>query len=167
MLLNKAGKSLYEKDKTFYKYYLDLEDKNVLYESQKLKAKIFFVLPLSNRKKDINRLSTLNNIKGPFKLLHVDVADIQFFFFKSGVDPKYCLLVVDLFTSKTYIYPMRSRNLLARKLQLFYQDIHPKRQQRLQTDLEFQQNEIKKLNQKYNVEMFSGRGRGGKAYAVE
>ena len=62
---------------------------------------------------------------------------------------------------------MRSRNLLARKLQLFYQDIQPKRQQRLQTNLEFQQNEIKKLNQKYNVEMFSGRVRGGKAYAVE
>ena len=34
---------------------------------------------------------------------------------------------------------------------------------RLQTDL----NEIKKLNQKYNVEMFSSRVRGGKAYAVE
>ena len=34
---------------------------------------------------------------------------------------------------------------------------------RLQTDL----NEIKKLNQKYNVEMFSSRVRGGKACAVE
>ena len=80
MLLNKARKSLYEKDKTFYKYYLDLEDKNVLYESQKPKAKKIFVLPLSNRKKDSDWLSTLNNIKGPFKLLHADVADIQFFF---------------------------------------------------------------------------------------
>ena len=28
---------------------------------------------------------------------------------------------------------------------------------RLHTDLEFQQKEIKKLNQKYNVEMCSGR----------
>ena len=81
---------------------------------------------------------------------------------------------MDLFTSKTYVYPMKSRNLLVRKLELFYRDNQLKRQQiaktekmRLQTDLEFQQNEIKKLNQKYNVEMFSSRVRGGKAYVAE
>ena len=69
---------------------------------------------------------------------------------------------------------MKSRNLLARKLELFYRDIHPKKQQiaknekmRLQTDLEFQQNEIKKMNQKCNVEMFSSRVRGGKTYAAK
>ena len=33
----------------------------------------------------------------------------------------------------------------------------------LQTDLEFQQNEIKRLNEKCNVEIFSSRVRGGKA----
>ena len=38
---------------------------------------------------------------------------------------------------------------------------------RLQTDLEFQQNKIKNLNKKYNVEMFSTRVRGGKAFAAE
>ena len=38
---------------------------------------------------------------------------------------------------------------------------------RLQTDLKFQQNEIKRLNEKYNVEMFSSRVHGGKAYAAE
>ena len=38
---------------------------------------------------------------------------------------------------------------------------------RLQTDLEFQLNEIKKLNEKYNNEMFSSRVRGGKAYTAE
>ena len=38
---------------------------------------------------------------------------------------------------------------------------------RLQVDLEFQQNEIKKLNQKHNVEMFSTKTRGGKAFAAE
>ena len=32
-LLNKARKSLYKKDKVFYKYYLDLEDKNLLNEN--------------------------------------------------------------------------------------------------------------------------------------
>ena len=38
---------------------------------------------------------------------------------------------------------------------------------RLQTDLEFQQNEIERLNQKYNVEMFSSKVRGGKAFAAK
>ena len=38
---------------------------------------------------------------------------------------------------------------------------------RLQADLEFQQNEIKKLNKKYDVEMFNTRLRGGKAFAAE
>ena len=38
---------------------------------------------------------------------------------------------------------------------------------RLQVDLEFQQHEIKKLNNKYNVEMFSTKTHGGKAFAAE
>ena len=47
-------------------------------------------------------------------------------------------------------------------MDLFYRDIQPIRQQvaknermRLQTDLDFQQNDMKRLNQKFNVEMFS------------
>ena len=66
------------------------------------------------------------------------------------------------------------RHLLAQKMELFYHDIQPKRQQvaknerlRLQVDLEFQQNEIKRLSEKCNVEMFSLPVRGGKAYAAE
>ena len=38
---------------------------------------------------------------------------------------------------------------------------------RLQTDLEFKQNQILKLNDEFNVEMFHTRLRGGKAFAVE
>ena len=38
---------------------------------------------------------------------------------------------------------------------------------RLQVDLEFQENEIKRMNEKYNVEMFSSCVRVGKAYAAE
>ena len=37
----------------------------------------------------------------------------------------------------------------------------------LRTDLEFQQNEITKLNQKYNIKMFSSRVRGEKAYTAK
>ena len=69
---------------------------------------------------------------------------------------------------------MKNKNLLSKKLELFYRDIQPKREQiakkknmRLQTDLELPQNDIKKLNKKYNIEMFSSLVRGGKAYAAE
>ena len=66
---------------------------------------------------------------------------------------------------------MRKRSNLANKLEIFYKEIETKRNKneklRVQTDKEFQQNEIKKLNQKYNVEMFSARLRGGKAFAAE
>ena len=55
------------------------------------------------------------------------------------------------------------------KKDLFYEEVNHKRKEkmRLQTDFEFQQNEIKKLNKKYNVEMFSTRVKGGKAFAAE
>ena len=38
---------------------------------------------------------------------------------------------------------------------------------RLQMDLEFQQNNIKKLNKENDVEMYSSKIRGGKAFAAE
>lgn len=60
------------------------------------------------------------------------------------VHPKYCLLAVDLFTSKIYTYPTKIKNLVAKTFEIFYQDIEPKRKQfaidgrmRLQTNLEF------------------------------
>ena len=79
--------------------------------------------------------STLYSVGKPFELLHADIADTRFLA-KSGVDPKYCLLLVDLFTLKVYIYPIKSRNLLAKKLKLFYGDVKNKRtgKMHLQTD---------------------------------
>ena len=64
---------------------------------------------------------------------------------------------------------MKSRKLLARKLILFYDAIEPKRngKMNLQTDLEFKQNAIKRLNKEYGVEMFHTKDRGGKAFAAE
>ena len=63
------------------------------------------------------------------------------------------------------------KKILARKLELFYWEIEPKRDQkremRLQTDLEFLLNEIKKLNKKYNVNMFSTKLWGGKGFATK
>ena len=104
------------------KYYLDLEDENVLHESENLKTNIPFYTSFVEQRKDIDWSSVLYSVKAPFEVVHNDMADIQFFS-KSAVDPKYCLLAVDLFTSKRYVYLMKSRNPLARKLEVFYQNI--------------------------------------------
>ena len=112
MLLNKARKSLYENDKVFYKYYLDLEDKNVLYKSKNTKTKIPFYTPFVKQRKDIYQSSGFYSIKAPFELVHADITDIRFFSILA-VDPKYCLLAVDLFTSNTYIDPIRIKQTAA------------------------------------------------------
>ena len=162
-LLKKLDKSPYQKDRVFKGIYQKLEDKELAEADDKIPLKTLFV----EKKGDIDR-STLYSVEKPFKRVHADIADLRFFA-KSAADPKYALLAVDLFTSKTYAYPMKSRKLLARKLQLFYDEIEPKRDGKmtLQTDLEFKQNAIKKLNIEFNVEMFHSKVRGGKAFAAE
>ena len=166
-LLNKGRKSIYEKDKVFYNLLKKIDDKNVIYDKEE--KRIPFYTPFTPQRKDIDR-STLFSLNGPIQFFHADIAYLQFLA-KSAVDPKFALVCVDLFTSKIYVYTMKSRRNLASKLEIFYKEIQKKRpnneKMRLQTDQEFQQNEIKKLNQKYNVEMFSTRLRGGKAFAAE
>ena len=162
-LLKKLDKSPYQKDRVFKGIYQKLEDK----ELSEADGKIPLKTPFVEKKGDIDR-STLYSVEKPFKRVHADIADLRFFA-KSAVDPKYALLAVYLFTSKTYVYPMKSRKLLVRKLKLFYDEIEPKRDGKmtLQTDLEFKQNAIKKLNNEFNVEMFHSKVRGGKAFVAE
>ena len=56
-------------------------------------------------------------------------------------------------------------------MEQFYEEIETKRdskkQMMIQTDLEFRQGEIQKLNQKYNVLMFYTKIRGGKAFTAK
>ena len=162
-LINKASRSVFEKDRLFVDLYKQIEDKKKFKNSDLLPI----TTPFYESKSNVDH-STLFSISKPFELLHGDIADTRFLA-KSAVDPKYCLLLVDLFTSKVYIYPMKNRSLLAKKLNLFYEDIKNKRNglMKLQTDLEFKQNEIKKLNEEYDVEMFHTKVRGGKAFAAE
>ena len=167
-LLNKIKKSSYDKDQVFYKLFKKLEseeEKDVIEES-----KVPFYTPFVEQRKDIDRSSALYTVNGPLQFFHADLAYLQFFA-KSAVDPKYALVCVDLFTSKVYIYTMRTKNNLAKKIEEFYKEIDFKRIKnekiRLRVDLEFQQNKIRKINQKYNVEMFSTKNRGRKAYVAE
>ena len=60
--------------------------------------------------------------------------------------------------------------MLTKKLELFDKDIQSKRKKNkigLHVDQEFQKNNIKELNKRYNVEMFSTKIRAGEAYATE
>ena len=84
-ILNKANKSIYEKDKVFVNLYNQLEDKN-FYQNDNLPL----VTPFVNKKSNVDH-STLYSIGKPFELLHADIADTRFLA-KSAVDPKYCLL---------------------------------------------------------------------------
>ena len=155
-LLKKLKNSKYEKDKEFVNRFNLLEDiktdfnnnKNDVY-SGPIKAEYI------QKSDDIDR-STLYSIHVPFDLLHADVGDLLFLG-KSAADPKYCLLLVDLFTSKVYVYGMKNRSLISLKLEKFYKEVASKRKNkkmRLQTDLEFKQKKIFALNKKYNVDMF-------------
>ena len=165
-LLRKGKKSSYEKDKVFLKLFNVAENKKVIYEKEE---RVPFYTPFAPQKRNIDR-STLYTVNGPLQFFHADIAFLKFLA-KSAVDPKYALLCVDLFTSKVYVYTMRKKSNLVNKLETFYKEIEPKRDKkeimRLQTDQEFQQNEIKKINLKYNVDMFSMNIRGGKAFAAE
>ena len=129
-------------------------DRNVNFledEKSSVPIKTTFV----EKKDDIDR-STLYSFDGPFQLLHADVGNLEFLG-KSATDPKYCLLFVDLFTSKVYVYPMKSRKSILNKMEIFYKEVEGKRKgqkTRLQTDQEFKQKKIFDLNKKYNVDMF-------------
>ena len=76
--------------------YNQLEDKN-FYKNDNL----FLVTAFVNKKSNIDH-STLYSISKPFELLHADIADLRLLA-KSAVDPKYCLLIVHLFTSNIYV----------------------------------------------------------------
>ena len=64
---------------------------------------------------------------------------------------------------------MKTRNLSAKKMELFYDDINKKRDDKmgLQTDQEFKQRKIFELHKKINVVMYSTNLRDGKAFAAE
>ena len=64
---------------------------------------------------------------------------------------------------------MKKRNLLAKKMELFYKDIEENTlgKIRLQTDPEFKHRNIEQLNKKFKVKMYSTHLSGGKAFAAE
>ena len=163
--VKKIKKLDFEKDQTFFKIFSTVENEKII--------KTLETAPLTNKlreqRTDISRNSTLHRFEKAFQLLHpADVADLRCLA-KFAVDPNH-------FTFYGYIYlkslfaSYENRNLWARKMKVFYDDVSEERKDenmRLKTDKEILQNKIKKLNTEYNVDVFSMNTRGGKAFAAE
>ena len=79
-ILNKARKSIYDKDKVFVNLYNQLEGKS-FYQNNDLPL----ATPFVNKQSNIDH-STLYSISKPFDLLHADIADLRWLA-KSAVDP--------------------------------------------------------------------------------
>ena len=162
-LLLKLKKSKYKDDKFFFKVVNNLLLNNdTVFEPENVNRTNFV------EKREIDH-STLYSFNAPFQLLHADIANLEFLG-KNATFPQYVLVIVDLFSSKVYTYPMKSRKQIRQKLEQFYRDVKSKRKgkkMRLQVDHEFQQVKIKDLNELNNVTMFSTSLRGGKAFAAE
>ena len=89
---------------------------------------------------DIDR-STLYSFDCPFQLSHADVGNLEILG-KSATDPKFCLLFVEVFTSKVYVFLMKSRKSIRNKMENFYKEVEEKRKgqkTRFQTDQKFKQ----------------------------
>ena len=161
-LFNKAAKSAFEKDRVFVNLYNQLENKKKILKNP---IKILYLLP--RHFAILKVMWTIQHYIALVSILSYCMLILQIdtrFLAKSAIYLKCCLLLVDLFISKVYIYPMKSRNLLAKKLKLFYEDVKNKRtgRMRLQMNLEFKQNQILKLNHDFNVDMFHTRLGGEK-----
>ena len=164
-LLIKFKKSKYTEDKNLVKLVNLLDNKNVDHRPGDGSVKRTDYV----EKREIDH-STLYSFDGPFQLVHADVGNLEFLG-KRASFPQYVLVLVDLFSSKVYTFPIKSRKQIRQKLEQFYKDVKSKRKgsktMKLQVDQEFQQVKIKDLNNSNNVKMFSSSLRGGKAFTVE
>ena len=117
-LLAKLKKSKYAADRNFSKIVNLLDNNNVLFDSDRVNRTDYV------EKREIGR-SALYNFSGPFELLHAEVGNLEFFG-KNATFPRYVLVIVELFSSKVYTYPMKSRKQIRQRLEQFYEDIKKK-----------------------------------------
>ena len=99
--------SRYDKDSLLLKLILLADSK---LDESKVPTRVDFV-----GKREMDR-STLYNFDKSFQLVHADVGNLEL------TIPRYVLLVVDLYSSKVYVYPMHSRKQILRKMEFFYEE---------------------------------------------
>ena len=84
--------------------------------------------------------SNLYSFNGPFQVIHGDIGNLNILG-KNATIPRYVLVVVDLYSSKVYAYPMLSNKQVLQKMKSIYDKIKNKRKKkktiRLQVDNEF------------------------------
>ena len=118
--IKKISKSSYVKDKVLLNLYNEFV-KNGGKTSDFKDKKVVVNTPFTQEKSVTQRGDMLHTIDSPMQLIHADVADLNFFS-ESAVAPKYCLVCVDLFTSKTYTYGMKKKSHLPSKLEKFFSE---------------------------------------------
>ena len=117
-LLLKLKKSKYAEDKKIFKL-VNLLENSVIFEPDSVKRTDYV------EKREIDH-STLYSFDAPFQLFHADVGNLEFLG-KNSTFAQYVLDLVDLFSSKIYTHPMKSRKQIRQKLEQFYDDVKSKR----------------------------------------
>ena len=123
LIKKKTKTAAYVKDKAFVNLYAELDDKN-FYKNENLPL----ITPYIDKRTNIDH-STLYSFNIPFEILHADIADLRFLA-RSAADPKHCVLLVDLFTSKIHVHPMKYRSLLPKNLSYFIMTYNLKEQKK-------------------------------------
>ena len=102
-LLNKSRMPSYKKDKDFYKIYIRLEEKEIIYDNNNEKKGILFYTPFVEQNQDIARSSTLYSINGPMQFFHADIANICFFQNLSSIQHMHCFVLICFHQKCTFI----------------------------------------------------------------
>ena len=108
-LLLKLKKSKYVENKKIFNLVNLLDKRNVIFEPERVKRTDYV------EKREIDH-STLYSFDTPFRLFHADVANLEFLG-KNATFPQFVLVLVDLFSSKLYTHPMKSRKKIRQKLE--------------------------------------------------
>ena len=93
-LLVRLKKSKYSHDKQFFKNVNLLDKKSVIFNPESVNRTDYV------EKRNIDR-SPLYSFSRPFELVHAEVGNLEFLR-KNATFPQYVLVLVDLFSSKTY-----------------------------------------------------------------
>ena len=117
-MFKKLKKSKYVKDSLFLK--IILLAYNRLEDKEKIPTRADFMKKLETDR------SNLYGFDGPFQLVHADIGNLEFLG-SSTTTPRYILHAVDLYSSKVYVYPMRSRKKVLQKIALLYDEKKNKR----------------------------------------
>ena len=71
-------------------------------------------MPYAEEGKNVNKSSVLHSFDGLLRLMYAYIADIRFSPC-SAVDPKYSLLVNELYTSENYAYTTKNKSFSRKK----------------------------------------------------